>query len=198
MQNDFVCTTQQQAIIEAHLELVSQVISLYIRPNEGICGLGYEDLYQEGCVALCRAAAKFEEGRCQFATFARPVIRNHLYDYCRSIRAERQKLSELSMDTLTEPPDPTYEDGLDSLISDLDAAALLAHFKKEYRGAAQFGVEALAWKAQGYGGTDVARHFRVKANYVGACISRSTGKLRQERMVKDYYAACLDKEAKGA
>ena len=48
----------------------------------------YDDLYQEGCIALWRAAETFDEDQgVQFHSYAISVIRNHLLDYCRKIRS---------------------------------------------------------------------------------------------------------------
>lgn len=46
------------------------------------------------------------------------------------------------------------EDKTDSLIDQIDTAALLAHCKKEYSGVAQLGIEALELKIKGYSGAN--------------------------------------------
>ena len=76
-------------LIETHLNCVRWTISRFISVNEGVCGLEYDDLYQEGCIALWRAAETFDEQQgAQFHSYAISVIRNHLLDYCR--RVQRQ------------------------------------------------------------------------------------------------------------
>ena len=52
----------QRALVEENLSLVGQTIARHIRYNEDICGMGADDLYQEGCWALCRAAAYQRQG----------------------------------------------------------------------------------------------------------------------------------------
>lgn len=45
--------------------------------------LEYDDLYQEGCIALWRAAKTYDEQfGAQFHPYTISVIRNHLLDYC--------------------------------------------------------------------------------------------------------------------
>ena len=79
-----------EALIEQHLNCVHWVIRSFIGVNEGVCGLEYDDLYQEGCIALWQAAESFDEQRgAQFHSYAISVIRNHLLDYCRKIQSRR-------------------------------------------------------------------------------------------------------------
>lgn len=54
--------------------------------NESIQGLGYDDLFQTGCEALCHAALHYRADRgATFATFADVVIKNRLLSHCRKI-----------------------------------------------------------------------------------------------------------------
>lgn len=50
-------TSEQQELVEQHTPLIRWTIWKYIDIKETICGLGYDDLYQEGALALCYAAA---------------------------------------------------------------------------------------------------------------------------------------------
>lgn len=62
------------------MSVVRRTIRRSIDTNEGVCGMGYEDLYQEGCVALCHAAATYNaRAGAQFSTYAETVIRNRLW-----------------------------------------------------------------------------------------------------------------------
>ena len=82
MKYDFILTSEQQVLVEQHMDLVGWVISRHIRTNEGVYGLGRDDLSQEGALALCRAAATYNGTSAQFSTYAAAVIRNHLLDCC--------------------------------------------------------------------------------------------------------------------
>lgn len=46
-------TPEQQSMVEQNTALIHWTIQKYIDVNEAICGLGYEDLFQEGALALC-------------------------------------------------------------------------------------------------------------------------------------------------
>ena len=90
----------QRALVEENLSLVGQTIARHIRYNEDICGMGADDLYQEGCWALCRAAMTYDQaGRgTPFSAYARPVIRNHLLDHCRRVLSQREHLPTVALD----------------------------------------------------------------------------------------------------
>lgn len=187
MKYDFVLTSEQQALVEQNMDLVSRIISRHIRINEGVCGLGYDDLSQEGALALCRAAATYNGTSAQFSTYAAAVIRNHLLDCCKAVNIQQKHLCSLPVgpgfaDDEHPPsvPEPSVEDKTDSLIDQIDVAALLAHYKREYSGVAQLGIEALELKIRGYSGTDIARLYHTEPNHVGAWISRAKTKLKKD------------------
>ena len=78
MKCDRKLNEEQRALVERALPLVSWTIRRYISSNESVAGLGFDDLYQEGCAALCCAAVAYLPDRGMFSTFAVTVIRNHL------------------------------------------------------------------------------------------------------------------------
>lgn len=187
MKYDFILTSEQQALVEQNMELISRIISRHIRTNEGVCGLGYDDLSQEGALALCRAAATYNGISAQFRTYAVAVIRNHLLDCCKAVNTQQKHLCSLPVgsgfaDDEHPPsiPEPSVEDKTDSLIDQIDTAALLARCKKEYSGVAQLGIEALELKIRGYSGADIARLYHTEPNHVGAWISRAKAKLKKD------------------
>ena len=87
MKFDFVLSQEQQALVEPNLAVIDKVISRYIHVNEGVCGLGRDDLYQEGAVALCKAASTYDGRSASFDTYAAAVIRNHLLNHCKAVNA---------------------------------------------------------------------------------------------------------------
>ena len=175
MKYDYTLTCAQQALVEQYLPIVSKTISRYIQTKESVCGLGYDDLYQEGCVALCRAAATYDGTSAQFTTYATTLIRNHLLDCCRAVSNQQRLLPSLSLDTGGEGstltvPEPFTEDSAAALIDRLDTAELLADCKRRYTGVARLGIEALELKISGCSGAGIARLYDVKPNHVGAWI----------------------------
>ena len=65
----------ESCLSNGRLTVVHQAIREYIVVNETIFGFGYEDLYQEGCIWLCKAAATFQEEKgVKFETYAFKVF----------------------------------------------------------------------------------------------------------------------------
>ena len=76
--------------MEDHLYLVRNIVLSTMCINEAIQGLGYDDLYQTGCEALCYAAMRYRKDRgASFATFADVVIKNKLISHCRKSPVSR-------------------------------------------------------------------------------------------------------------
>lgn len=187
MKFDFVLSREQQALVESNLAVIDKVISRYIHTNEGVCGLGKDDLYQEGAAALCKAAATYDGSSAQFGTYATTVIRNHLLNHCKTVNAGQRNLPAVPLDDNGPEddrpppcPEPSVSDGVDELLSQLDAADLLAICKQRYTGVARLGVEALELKVKGLTGADIARLYGAKPNEVGAWISRAAQKIRRD------------------
>lgn len=57
MSMEFTLNELQRQRVEDHLALVEQVLRRSIKTNETVDGMGHDDLYREGCIALCRAAS---------------------------------------------------------------------------------------------------------------------------------------------
>lgn len=176
-------TKQQQELVAQNLSIVHWVICDYIHVNPTICGLEYGDLFQEGCLWLCKAAATYDDERAKFTTYAKKVVRNGLTSYCRKICARSKNFShliigergELAADGTALDPKP---DAFESCVSLIETLSLLEASKKDYDGVARLGIEALALKLQGMQIADIAALYHVPPSHVGAWISRSAAKLR--------------------
>lgn len=181
----------QRRLVEDNLPLIWQTIARYITYNEEVCGLGLDDLYQEGAFALCRAAGTYRaESGTPFSAYARPVIRNHLLDYCRRIQNSRRVLPTIPLDGPDSGGRPAHEllapeggDGpMDRRIDALYLVALLDHGRRSYNGVARRGIAAMELKLQGCSGAEIARLYRTSPNNVGAWISRAASKLRHDAL----------------
>ena len=142
-------TKAQQELVAQNLPVVHWVICDYIHVNPTICGLEYSDLFQEGCLWLCKAAATYKDDRrAQFSTYAKTVVKNGLLSYCRKVCNHRSHFSRLIIGEHGE----LAADGeaLEPQADDFDARRV----------------------------TDIAEIYRVPPSHVGAWISRSATKLR--------------------
>ena len=97
MKQNFKLTKDQQTLVEKNLSIVHWVIVNNIHVNPGICGLEYGDLFQEGCLWLCKAAFTYHAGQAQFSTYAKKVVKNGLLSYCRKICSQGRHISRLSI-----------------------------------------------------------------------------------------------------
>lgn len=187
MKCDFVLTPEQQILVQDNLSVIGKTINLFIYPDEDVEGLGQDDLYQEGAMALCKAAVTYDGVSAQFSTYATTVVRNHLYNCCKKANTRQRKLPSVSLDIdhtdEDQPPqflEPSVPDGIDGLLERMDTAELLADCKRRYSGVARLGVEAMELQIRGLSGADIARLYGAKPNQVGAWISRAAQKIRKD------------------
>ena len=185
MKQNFKLTKDQQTLVEKNLSIVHWVIVNNIHVNPGICGLEYGDLFQEECLWLCKAAFTYHAGQAQFSTYAKKVVKNGILSYCRKICSQGRHISRLIIgeqgelaadgEQIDQP-----DDHFDSHLSRLETLDLLEASKQNYQGVARLGIEALALKVQGMRITDIAALYQVPPSHVGAWISRSLEKLRND------------------
>lgn len=167
-----------EKMVEDHLNCVHWTIHTFISVNESVCGLEYDDLFQEGCIALWQAAETFDEQQgTQFHSYAISVIRNHLLDYCRKIQSRTAPV--VSLEDWDAEASRSGAAAWDS-DSGLFVEQVLEYGKRTYHGVAKLGMEALELKIAGYSGTDIAKLYGVQPNHVGAWISRAAAKLKKD------------------
>lgn len=183
MKKDIHLTIEQQRLVENHLSIVHWTIRENIYVNKAVYGFEYDDLYQEGCILLCHAAATYDSSLAKFSTYAKKVVRNGLITYCRQMCDQQKYFTMLALDEHSEPitegcissqPDTfiVYTDTMETL-------ELLSSSSKNFQGVAKLGIEALKLKIQGYGISDIAALCHAPPTHVGAWISRAAQKLRQ-------------------
>ena len=199
MKYDFTLTHEQQILVEQNLELVKRVIARYIKTNENVYGLGYDDLYQEGAMALCRAAATYVESPAKFTTYATTIVRNHLIDCCRAANARQKHLCSLPVGyELTDDesphavPEPAVEDKTDCMIDQIDTATILAQYKMAYKGAVRLGIEALELTVKDFDKEDIARLYNSTPSTIRARISRAKKALRRNAAFCFFYGKAVE------
>lgn len=180
--------TVQQRLVEEHLDLVKGTIRSQIAVNENLFGFEYDDLFQEGCLWLCKAAVTYDTQKgASFEAFARRVISNGLKTYCRLMCGKQKRLMTIPVYSDPEHPGLAMEqfpdrENWEDVLSMIEIQVLLETLKQQYKGTVRLGIEAIGWKVKGYSGAEIARMYGVKPNFVGAWISRAVGKLKQNRM----------------
>ena len=184
MKRDIPLTREQRELVENNLSLVYWVIMESIHVNETIYGFGYEDLYQEGCIWLCHAAATYDPVRSRFPTYAKRIVRNGLLSYCRQMCFRQRRFTYLAVELHGElladgepllPPDDFH-----AQVNMIETLDLLAYAEKKYQGVTKLGIEALKLKLKGMSVSEIADLYHVPPPHVGAWISRATQKLRKD------------------
>ena len=197
MKDKKICLNQAQTcMVEANLDIVHKVIRSKFTVNESLWNFSYEDLYQEGCIWLCKAAATYQADRAvKFETYASKVITNGLRTYCR-LMCNKEKYQHIAIhtDEAKEPLEriPVY-DNTENLLLEKETFFFLHSIKRQYKGAVKLGIEAIEWKLKGFSGKEIADMYGVKPNLVGAWISRAAGKLRSNENFIKYIRECVEK-----
>ena len=192
-------TDGQRKLAEENLQVVSRAIHRHIIVSENVFGFEYDDLYQEGCIWLCKAAATFQADKgIPFPHYAEKVVANGLRTYCRLMCGKQQRCCTLPLHA--EPDDNLFSleqipvsDYQDDIIAETDAIQLLHRMKRQYSGTVRLGIEAIELKVQGYSGAEIAVMYGVKPNLVGAWISRAKSRLKQNDAFKDYFRGSVEK-----
>lgn len=190
MDRTFIQNDSQRQLVEQNMKVVSRVICRYISVNDTLFGFEYDDLYQEGCIWLCKAAVTFRpDAGAAFAAYAEKVVANGLRTYCRLMGNSQKRLKTVSLDSLNPASDYVQlfaglfiHDDFEERITEEDVLRMLHHLKQEYTGTARRGIEALELKVKGYSGTEIAEIYGVRSNQIGAWISRAKQKLRENRV----------------
>ncbi len=182
---NFILNAEQQAMVEQHLDLVSIILRKYIITNEQIRGFEYDDLYQCGCLALCKAVYRYD-GRVKFETFAGTVIRNALLDECRKAKTIYSRHLSYDAHVYSDDDGDSFiqltrdsSDINDSIFCD-ELMRIVQTAKKTHKGAVLKGIEAIELRIKGYTGSEIARMYGVKNNNVTSWISKATVVLKRE------------------
>lgn len=167
-------TIEQKKLVEEHLNIVPYIINKYIKNNEDV-EMNYEDLIQEGNLALCKAAIKYNES-VKFNTFAEIVVKHELLGYCKKIN-RKIKTVEMPEGKNIEEALVSDEEEVPGILFNTEKLKSIRNVKKEYSGVVLKGIEAIELKMQGLAGVDIAAMYDVKSNNVSAWIAKAKRQL---------------------
>ena len=173
-------TPEQMRIVEENMGLVGKVI------KDKVHGLGqagtpeYDDLFQIGCIGLCKAAAT-DKGGC-FSTYAYRLIWNEICDeLARSTRLIQKEQASEAIDAVVD----TDACGRDELrTSELRHA--LQQAKNKAPETTARGITCLELTIQGYNSQEIARLFKAEAATVRMWITRARRYLQSIPELKEY------------
>jgi RNA polymerase sigma factor (sigma-70 family) len=175
-----VFSPENLALVNENISIVEWTLFLAMRKTGVTPMITPEDLFQEGYIALAKAATYYD-GSVQFQTFAQVVVRNAINDY---IRKFRQRANVVSLDAAFTEDFSLYDvlvnTGQSGYQAEQRAFLMLDDLAKRYKGVAQKGIVAIQLRLQGKTDEQIARRFNTKENSVRAWISRARIHMRRE------------------
>ena len=170
-------TPKQQKMVEKNMGLVGKVI------KDKVHGLGqpgvpsYDDLFQTGCIGLCKAAAT-DKGGC-FSTYAYRLIWNEICDEL--ARCTRLTQKEQSADTIDlrvgTVSDPLYN---------AELRHTLRQAKNNAPGVAAKGIICLELTVQGYNSQEIGKLLQAEAATVRMWMTKARRYLKSIPELQEY------------
>ena len=170
---------EQRILVEQNTGLVGQVIKDKVRNISGIGVFTYQDLFQIGCVGLCKAAVEYT-GAGRFSTYAYIIIRNEIFSALAKATTYKKHETGLNPDALC--ADITLDDKNSDIQRTLEMALVHAS------GITAKGIMAIRLLIQGYSYREIGERMGgVSVNNVTALVSRARKYLKTWQTGLDNY-----------
>lgn len=167
-------TKEQQKLVEENMGLVGKVIKDKVHGANQLGIYTYDDIFQIGCIGLCKAAAT-DKGGC-FSTYAYRLIWNCICDAL--IYATRRQNTELLGNDEDWYTVSDSRNLFSELQYDLDAAIKKA--RSDAPPSLQKGIDAVILMNEGYSSVEVGEQLQTAPNVIRALASK----------VKKYLRSC--------
>lgn len=160
-------TEKQRQLVTNNMGLVGKVIQDKVHSPNQLGIYTYDDIFQIGCIGLCKAAAT-DKGGC-FSTYAYWLI---WHEICNAlIYASRRSIEELPTDPEVMEFPARYEE--DIFEGSIELQNLLDTAENQAEGVTVKGIRALRMMADGYTSREIGDHMEASANNVTAWISKA-------------------------
>lgn len=170
-------TAQQQKKVEENMGLVGKVIHDKVHGIGQYSAYSYDDLFQIGCIGLCKAAMT-DRGGC-FSTYAYRLIWNEICDEL--IRATRLIQNEQPMEDVKSmhfiSSDPA---------DDCNLRLIMEQAKKQAKGVTAKGIYCLELTAEGYTSQEIGAIMNAEAATVRMWMTKARRFLRNLPQLRDY------------
>ena len=176
-----VCFSKENIkLINQHLHILNWSIYLAMRVTGKTAMITKQDLFQEGYIAMARAAATYD-GSTAFETYAQVVVRNAISDYVKKFRT-RSCVVSLDADLAEDFSlyDVLGDDEVNGRLEETQAYLMLENLACRYTGVTRKGVWAIQLKLQGKTYGQIASKFDTEENNVRAWVSRARQRMRRE------------------
>ena len=180
-------TEGQKQVVEENMGLVGKVIGDKVHNlNQGI-NYSYEDLFQIGCVGLCKAAAT-DKGGC-FSTYAYRLIWNEICDFL--IRASRMERFQYSYEEFWDLQ--KQEKTMDRNCLDLLEQKMLMQIVKERAcGTTAKGITCLELSAQGYTSAEIGSYMKAEPSAVRMWMTAARRFLKEQPEIRSFIEEVYD------
>ena len=172
-------TKEQRMKVEENMGLVGKVIQDCVHTLGAGSMFGYDDLFQIGCLGLCKAAQTDKPGHTvAFSTYAYRLIRNEIY-------TQLEYATRRGREVATDPDEMPCSVLDDETTEQREASLSLLHFldraEADATGVTAKGMRAIRLLAEGYSNREIGEQFGVPANYVTAWVAKARKVLKQQR-----------------
>jgi len=163
---------EQQKKVEDNMGLVGKVIKDKVRNMNRIPGYSYDDLFQIGCIGLCKAAATDKGGT--FSTYAYRLIWNEI---CDALAYSTRKYSkEDSTDNVCLKYD--YNSLKTQRNTKFELYDVLKSAKSNVSPSIALGIDSILLMNNGYTAKDIGARFGKTTNTITALVSKAKKHLR--------------------
>lgn len=179
----------QRRKVEENIGLVYKVISDKVHGPYQLGMYSREDLFQIGCIGLCKAVAT-DQGGC-FSTYAYRLIWNEICDAL--VSSARKEKREMAVEVLSEMGTYQEHDDKDLQIS---LQNILAQAEGVVPAFMKKGIRAMFLMEKGYTSREIGEQMGVRANLVCAWVSKARKYLRELtelRQIAEEYGYGTDK-----
>lgn len=169
-------TEEQRIKVEENMGLVGQVLKDCVHGSGSGAIYSYDDLFQIGCIGLCKAVQTDKPGHGAFSTYAYVLIRNEIYT---ALEYATRRIRELA----TAPEElpclgASAEDKAEQSILCDELLALLDRAEQMATGVTAKGIQAIRLLAQGYSSREVGKTYCTTASNVTAWVSKARTLIR--------------------
>lgn len=180
-------TKEQQIKVEENMGLVGRVLKDKLHGQSAVGSYTWEDLFQVGCVGLCKAAATDKGGT--FSTYAYRLIWHEICDELvkANKQVNREVLEENELSATDIAPDEEQRAELN-----LDVFRELLSAKGDAPPHVVKGIDAMILMAKGYTCREIGEKMGATDNLVSAWVSKARKFLKgrpQSAAVLEMYAA---------
>lgn len=187
---------EQEAMFAENINLIHNAIQTYTsRGDMADNAVDYDDLFQIGSMALCKAIKTYSNTKFAFSTYATTIIRNQLYS---CISRKRSDAAFVAAKIIDDPDGVSIVDGnldfeknaCDDVMHQEHVKILLElakEFEQKNKNTIAIGIKAMLLESQGFARKEIADMFNTSVQALTVYIQRSRKKLMSnQKFVKAF------------